>query len=132
MSAFFHGRGLLIDKHGRLDAAAFSQNGALVASATRGDDVDIWSVSDHSLVVAFESFGHHDYVYSVFFSPDNRLLATTSQDGNVKLWDVGTGLCAQTLDVYSGPVLDDQPEGVQSAAFLANSSRLLAIAPCPS
>ncbi|MGH7262016.1 MAG: WD40 repeat domain-containing protein, partial [Nitrospiraceae bacterium] len=32
--------------------------------------------------------GHTNAVYGVVFSPDGRLLATTSRDGSVRLWDV--------------------------------------------
>ncbi|XGV94446.1 MAG: WD40 repeat domain-containing protein [Leptolyngbya sp. BL-A-14] len=35
--------------------------------------------------------GHKSCIYSICFSPDGRILATTSHDGTTTLWDVQTG-----------------------------------------
>jgi WD40 repeat protein len=36
-------------------------------------------------------------VTSVAFSPDGRIIASSSQDQTIKLWDVQTGNCLKTL-----------------------------------
>lgn len=36
-------------------------------------------------------------VYSVAFSPNNKIIASGSEDGKIKLWDVKTGNCIKTL-----------------------------------
>ncbi|GLI82111.1 hypothetical protein PoHVEF18_010512 [Penicillium ochrochloron] len=61
--------------------------------------------------------GHLDWVLSVGFSRDDQLLATTSRDNTVGLWDVATGALQQTLEGHSDWVL--------SVAF-SRDSRLLA------
>jgi WD40 repeat protein len=46
-----------------------------------------------------------DWVLSVAFSPDGRLLASGSwDDGTIKLWDVATGSLVRTLSGHTGAV----------------------------
>jgi predicted NACHT family NTPase len=48
--------------------------------------------------------GHTDYVNSVAFSPDGRLLASGSSDKTIKLWDVATGSLVRTLSGHTWSV----------------------------
>jgi WD40 repeat protein len=43
--------------------------------------------------------GHSDWVYSVAFSPNSKLLASTSGEATVKLWDARSGAALQTFKV---------------------------------
>ncbi|KAJ5792654.1 uncharacterized protein N7503_008632 [Penicillium pulvis] len=61
--------------------------------------------------------GHLGPVQSVAFSPDGQLLASGSDDNNVRLWHAATGTLQLTLDGHLGPV--------QSVAF-SSDGRLLA------
>jgi WD40 repeat protein len=45
--------------------------------------------------------GHTDWVNSVAFSPDGRLLASGSSDRTIKLWDVATGREVRTLSGHT-------------------------------
>lgn len=41
--------------------------------------------------------GHTKGVLSVALSPDGRFIASSSEDGTIKIWDVGTGEYLNTL-----------------------------------
>jgi WD40 repeat protein len=58
----------------------------------------------------FPQLGHSQEVIRVAFSPDGHVLASASQDGAVKLWDVATGRELRTLG---------KPDFIFSVAFSA-------------
>src|SRR5262249_43236426 len=50
--------------------------------------------------------GHEGSVMAVAFSPDGKVLASSSRDKTIKLWDVATGELKRTLTEHSADVFD--------------------------
>jgi hypothetical protein len=84
---------------------AFSPDSKIIAMAGshRGDQgkvdnvIRVWDIAQRQEVRQLR--GHGQNVYHVVFRSDGKLLASTGQDGTVRLWDVATG---KQLFVHSG------------------------------
>lgn len=48
--------------------------------------------------------GHHNYIYSLAFSPKGNMLVSGSYDEAVFVWDVRTGRVMRSLPAHSDPV----------------------------
>ena len=48
--------------------------------------------------------GHHNYIYSIAFSPKGNMLVSGSYDEAVFLWDVRTAHVMRSLPAHSDPV----------------------------
>lgn len=48
--------------------------------------------------------GHHNYVYSLAFSPKGNMLVSSSYDEAVHLWDVRSGALLRSLPAHSDPI----------------------------
>ena len=89
--------------------AAFSPNGALLASAGFNCPIELWDVDSWQVVRELE--GHPDRVFGLAFSPDSFLLASGSGSGptdvseyTVKVWQVDPGIEVQTLAGHHGDI----------------------------
>ncbi|KAJ1548082.1 hypothetical protein HK096_005567, partial [Nowakowskiella sp. JEL0078] len=61
--------------------------------------------------------GHTNSVHCVVYSPDGQTVASSSDDGTIKIWIASSGKCANTLSGHIG--------AVNSVAFSANGQRLI-------
>jgi WD40 repeat protein len=92
------------------------RNGELLATGSTDKTAKLWevaSVRDTTCAdmtggtlkatsrARFTLRGHTDWVGPLAFSPDGELLATTSNDKTVKLWEVGSGRMVNTLKGHS-------------------------------
>jgi serine/threonine protein kinase len=92
-----------------VNAAAFSPNGRLIATADQNGSTYLWNVATHSRIGAMTDPSSNG-VHSVAFSPNGRILATADHNDSTYLWTVATRGIMATL---SGPGF----EGVDSAAY---------------
>ena len=103
--------GKLRVESGSTELVSFSPDGTLLASAgSHYGTVELWDVATKKNIATLE--GHEDYVTSLAFSPDGTTLASGSEDGTVKLWDVT--LSRASIVKISG----DEQESIAGAALL--------------
>ena len=79
-------------------AVAFSPDGSQIATGDSNGSVCLWRIADAQPLRVLT--GHSNSVRCVEFSPlagDRQLLASASYDRTIKIWDVNTGECLQTL-----------------------------------
>jgi len=70
-------------------AVAISPSGQYWVAAGRRGEVRLWRGAGQTLHLVWQA--HTDIVTTLAFSPDERLLASGSADGSVRLWDVESG-----------------------------------------
>jgi WD40 repeat protein len=84
------------------EAVAFSPDGKVLATTTSrvGDKELIYEIGLYDTVkgkLLHRLTGHTENISGIVFSPDSKMLASTSYDRTVKLWDVATGQELRTL-----------------------------------
>ncbi len=70
-------------------AVSISRTGTYWAAATRHGEIRVWEEGGLTLRHAWRA--HTEIVWSLAFSPDERMLASASSNGSIKLWNVGSG-----------------------------------------
>lgn len=78
---------------GFVNEVVFSPDGQrLAVSARRDNTVQIWDIPNRKTLCRLK--GHTTHVYSLAFSPDNKIVVTsgwTHRDETIRLWDTLTG-----------------------------------------
>ncbi|KAH7150699.1 hypothetical protein DER46DRAFT_628659 [Fusarium sp. MPI-SDFR-AT-0072] len=113
---------------GYVQSVVFSSDSTRLASASDDNTAKVWDASSGACLQTLE--GHSKYVRSVAFSHDSirictnsvafshdsTWLASSSDDGTVKIWDVSSGTCLKTLEEHESCT--------RAVAFSYNSTRL--------
>jgi ribosome assembly protein SQT1 len=78
------------------------QQADLVVTGGSDDRAYIWRVGQEAFEqtggAVLELTGHTDTVSSLLFNADGSSLASGGMDGRVKIWEVASGRCMQTLE----------------------------------
>jgi WD40 repeat protein len=67
-----------------LDQWQFSPDGSILITATHAGITQLWDPTTGQLLIELK--GHHAKLWSIVFSPDRSLLATSSDDDTIRLW----------------------------------------------
>ncbi|KIL67306.1 hypothetical protein M378DRAFT_50209, partial [Amanita muscaria Koide BX008] len=80
----------------------FSDDGSQIASLSRAHGLKLWNSESGKLAILFHIYPqsrqcHTETVTALGFGPDDRLFASGSGDGTIKLWSGGNGALYGTL-----------------------------------
>jgi len=92
-----------------VNCTCFSHNGKYIASGAGAPydypDIDLnrnvvklWDATDGHLIRTMK--GHTELVTNIAFSPDNTLIASSSGDGTIKIWETETGILKKTIECH--------------------------------
>jgi WD40 repeat protein len=120
---------------GRVYKAAFSPDGARLATASWDGTVRTWDLATPDPRAAKDGTvctGHSGAVYDVAVSPDGVLLYSGSADGSVRVWDAVTCRAVARFEGEGGAIYDVavSPDGLRLASAGADGAvRVRSLAP---
>lgn len=86
----------------KVNSAAFTPDGKLLASGSSDNTVRLWDVASGRELRQLQE--HTGSVYGVAFTPDGKLLASGSDDKTVRLWDIASGREVRRLQTPTSSV----------------------------
>ena len=92
-----------LERRGLIDSIELSRDGEYIAIGT-GNSGLLWNIDARRPM--WTGKGHRDRVFSIRFSPDQKMIATASWDSDVRLWDVATGKELAVLTGHKAAVLN--------------------------
>lgn len=109
------GKELLEIQAGTINSSAFSADGKFIAYAGSAGKVSLVELQTFKFHLLSNEAGN---VMKLAFSPDSQLLAAATNNGNTKIWNVGSG--AQVLSLVSG-----ERDVLLNAAFSPDGKTLM-------
>ena len=78
----------------KADAVIISHNGKYLATASN-NSVTIWKISTGQIVSG--PFRHKNWIESMNFSPDDKMIVTASADSTARIWDINSSASSTSL-----------------------------------
>jgi pre-mRNA-processing factor 19 len=94
----------------------FHPDGLLFGTGAKSSIVKVWDINVQKVVATFP--GHKDSVCAMSFSENGYYLATSSLDGEVKIWDLRKLKPLKDLDIYNSKHAVNALSFDQSGAYL--------------
>ena len=99
-----------------INVVTFSYDGTILATGHQNGLIKTWDVNSHNMVSEFR--GHTAKISDLKFSPDDKIIATSSFDATVRMWDAG--------DPTNLPIIMTDHEGfITTIAFSPNGRQLI-------
>ncbi|MGH7847484.1 MAG: WD40 repeat domain-containing protein, partial [Candidatus Binatia bacterium] len=102
-------RKLVAELHGHAGSISdirFNASGNRLLTAGGDGTARIWRVDRNGGETGFVMRGHTQHLYKAVWSPDERFIATASQDYFIRLWEGSTGRLLAVLGTHTNAVYD--------------------------
>ncbi len=112
-----------------ITSISFSNNGSFIAFGNSTDNIiDVYDIEQHQQVSVLLD-GHSNIINCISFSPDDKILASGSMDGNIVLWDWGNGGKINQYPVLIGHFngithLEFSPDGKNLFSWDVNNTKI--------
>lgn len=80
-----------------LTSAVFSPDGQILATSGLGDDIQLWSLPQGTLIRRL--LGHQIAAWSLTFFQDGSQLVSLGYEQAIKIWDIASGDVVRTIDL---------------------------------
>ncbi|MEM1168955.1 MAG: S-layer homology domain-containing protein [Cyanobacteria bacterium P01_H01_bin.35] len=98
-----------------IETIAFSQDGQTIAHAMRGENkILVWDVETWQVRHSLEK--HSQAIKAIAISPDGKILASSSEDGKINLWDIDSGKLLRSIKGYGAIVFSPDSQQLVSVA----------------
>jgi WD40 repeat protein len=88
---------------GSIVSIAFSRSGRLFATSDSHGELQVWQAPNWVRLITCGA-RNNDWIWSLTFSPNERILASCGFDHTIKLWDIASGECIKVLSGHGSTI----------------------------